>query len=104
MPIDDDLKIGHKYPFNACEILCSENSFIIDEILDNTKLANEDDDSDDSNIFKENYRKTSEDDLEFDKNSKNVNESDNSSDDSDTETFLGMLEILLSRKKVKREG
>lgn len=51
MPIEDDLKIGHKYPFNACEILCSENEFIVDKIFENTKLVRESDDSDDSNLF-----------------------------------------------------
>lgn len=28
-PTEEEHKRGHKYPFNACELLCSENSGII---------------------------------------------------------------------------
>lgn len=31
---EGDHKIGYKYPFNACEILISENGFIYDRLLD----------------------------------------------------------------------
>jgi hypothetical protein len=38
MPLSDDIKIGFKFPFNACEILCSENSFILDRLLEVIKV------------------------------------------------------------------
>ena len=33
MPSSDDQKIGHKYPFNATEILCADNSSIQERIM-----------------------------------------------------------------------
>ncbi len=33
-PEVDDKKIGYKYPYNACEILCSESVFIIDKFFE----------------------------------------------------------------------
>ena len=37
MPAEDSPTIGHKFPFNACEILCSLNGFNINRIMDLTK-------------------------------------------------------------------
>lgn len=77
MPISDDMKSGHKFPFNACEILCSDNSFIINKLLENTKLADEDEDSDDSDVFKKNGRKFSdEEEEEEEKEKENEKEDD----------------------------
>ena len=33
MPSSDDQKIGHKFPFNAAEILCADNSAIQEKIM-----------------------------------------------------------------------
>ena len=33
MPKEDNQQIGHKFPFNACELLCSLNGFNINRIL-----------------------------------------------------------------------
>ena len=33
MPSEDDQMIGHKYPFNACEILCSPNGLNMNKLL-----------------------------------------------------------------------
>jgi len=41
IPSADELKLGHKYPFNACEILCSENTFIVEKLLEFTKEEEE---------------------------------------------------------------
>ena len=46
MPIIDDIKKGHKFPFNATEILCSDNNDIIERFFNQIKIC-EDDDSDD---------------------------------------------------------
>jgi len=45
MPESDDLKFGHKYPFNACEILCSESSFIMDRLFEMVKIEDDNTDS-----------------------------------------------------------
>jgi len=58
MPLEENHKVGHKYPFNACEILSSENSFIIDKFLESIKdecdLADRKD-SDMSDIYKDDH-------------------------------------------------
>jgi len=79
MPTEDSIRIGHKYPFNACEILCTDNIFVLDKIIENTKLADEDDDSDDSNFYKGKEKKLSE-DVNSRKNSNDSNQESNSDD------------------------
>lgn len=34
MPECDEFKPGYKFPFNACEVLCSDSSFVIDKIVE----------------------------------------------------------------------
>jgi len=46
MPIIDDQKKGHKFPFNATEILCCDNNDILERFFNEIKIS-EDDDSDD---------------------------------------------------------
>lgn len=89
MPAEDDPKKGHKYPFNACEILCSENAFIIDKIMENTKLANESDDSDDSNFFK----------VKRKKNSANDQQEDDFDNNSDDELHKKMEQLKIKEHK-----
>ena len=36
-PLEDNFKSAHKYPFNASEILCSENVFVIDKFFEELK-------------------------------------------------------------------
>ena len=38
MPTSNDQKIGHKFPFNATEILCADNSSIQEKIMKETLL------------------------------------------------------------------
>jgi hypothetical protein len=38
MPHEDSLSVGYKFPFNACEILCSENNFIVDKLTDVVRI------------------------------------------------------------------
>ena len=33
MPKEDNQQIGHKFPFNACEILCSSNGLNINKLM-----------------------------------------------------------------------
>ena len=42
MPEKDEFLPGHKYPFNSCEILCSENGFNIDKLLKMKQLKKKD--------------------------------------------------------------
>jgi hypothetical protein len=37
MPESDDHNVGYKFPFNACEILQSENGFILDKIFESVE-------------------------------------------------------------------
>ena len=53
MPSSDDQKIGHKYPFNATEILCADNSSIQDRIMSEI-VYKESDFYDEENEGKEN--------------------------------------------------
>ena len=43
MPIIDEYKIGHKFPFNATEILCCENKDILDRFFNQIKISIDDD-------------------------------------------------------------
>jgi hypothetical protein len=55
MPLEDDYRKGHKFPFNACEIICSENGFILEKLLEPTHVENEEDsDSSDNSEDSEN--------------------------------------------------
>lgn len=36
-PIHEDKRYGYKFPFNAAEILCSENSFIINKFFEKSE-------------------------------------------------------------------
>ena len=38
MPTIEDQKLGHKYPFNATEILCSDNIILIDKIFNGSNI------------------------------------------------------------------
>ena len=39
LPQTDDQKIGHKYPFNATELLCCDNCVITDRLLNDIEVA-----------------------------------------------------------------
>ena len=51
MPKSDDKNIGYKYPFNATEILCCDNTAVMEKIMNELKMGG--DDSDDSEDGKE---------------------------------------------------
>ena len=59
-PLSDEHKIGHKFPYLACELLCSENPKILKGIFDENK---EDEDEEDG---KKKPKKKSDDDDEID--------------------------------------
>ncbi len=40
-PKDSDQKIGHKFPYFACEILCSENVFLLEKYFEDTNKHEE---------------------------------------------------------------
>ena len=41
MPASDDQKIGHKFPFNATELLCCDNTIIVDRIMNELQMGDE---------------------------------------------------------------
>ena len=59
MPIIDDQKKGHKFPFNATEILCCDNNDILERFFNEIKIS-EDDDSDDEENEEEEDKKDEE--------------------------------------------
>jgi hypothetical protein len=42
-PLEDSQKVGYKFPFNASEILCSENVFVIDKYFEDANRPIEED-------------------------------------------------------------
>ena len=54
MPASDDQKIGHKYPFNAAEILSCDNNGIIERIMNEIKLGEQDSDDEEREKEEEN--------------------------------------------------
>ena len=43
IPASDDKNIGHKYPFNATELLCCDNAPIVERFMNEIKVQDEDD-------------------------------------------------------------
>ena len=41
MPVSDDKKVGHKFPFNATELLCCDNSKIIEHLMNEVPFKEE---------------------------------------------------------------
>ena len=54
LPASDDQKVGHKFPFNAAELLCADNSGIQDRLMNelNTKDGESDEDEDEEGPVK----------------------------------------------------
>ena len=47
MPKSDDKNIGHKYPFNATEILCCDNNAIMEKIMNEIRMGDDSDEEED---------------------------------------------------------
>ena len=47
MPKSDDRNIGHKYPFNATEILCCDNNTIMEKIMNEIRMGEDSDEEED---------------------------------------------------------
>ena len=54
MPSSDDQKIGHKYPFNAAELLSCDNNGIIERIMNEIKYGDQDSDEEEKEKEEEN--------------------------------------------------
>ena len=66
-PTEDEHKRGHKFPFNACEILCSENQSILGKIFDDKKEDEEDEEIEKKDLNKSgSKKKNNDDDDDFD--------------------------------------
>lgn len=64
-PLQDEHKTGHKFPYYACEILCSENPNIMKNIFNEHKTT-EEEEYDDEEESKPNKPKKSDDDIDLD--------------------------------------
>ena len=71
MPTSDDQKIGHKYPFNATELLCCDNNGIIDKLMNEIQIDNEDSDEDEKEGKEEKEEKEEEEKEKKDENEDN---------------------------------
>jgi len=47
---DSDIKSGYKFPYFACEILCSENVFLIEKYFEDSNKAEETKEGDDQSL------------------------------------------------------
>jgi hypothetical protein len=89
LPSSDEHNIGHKYPFNAMEILCSENINFQNKLMSETKLNDNNDSA--KNIEKGGFifqlynaiSKASKDEKNEEKGDKGENESDEEEEDED---------------------
>lgn len=63
-PLVDEQKTGHKFPYYACEILCSDNPNILKNIFNEHKM--EEEEYDDEEESKPNKPKKSDDDIDLD--------------------------------------
>lgn len=72
MPENDDHETGYKFPFNACEILQSENNFILDKIFESVEEVEFED---------ANQRKLSEDSHEAYRDDHSMEESEESGEE-----------------------
>ena len=57
MPTEDDPKKGHKFPFNATEIICSSNSVITDKFFENNEKKKQIEKDEKMDIEKEETKK-----------------------------------------------
>lgn len=73
-PSEDDHKRGHKFPFNACEILCSDNPVIVSKLFDEHKIEDDYEEDDDK---KKNYKKSEDEHFEIEIDVKAHEESPN---------------------------
>ena len=98
MPSEDSPTIGHKFPFNACEILCSSNG------LNMNKLINLKDDK----ISDEDSKKKSNDNEDIqdfnDKNDNNDNDDDNKEDNEQEKNDDNVQEKKEESDEKKEEG
>ncbi len=63
MPIEDDQKIGHKFPFNASEILCSNNMRIINKYFNDKNESEKSDNEEEKNEEESKNEESENDDL-----------------------------------------
>ncbi len=49
-PQDSDQKVGHKFPYYACEILCSENVFLLEKYFEDVNKQEDNREGDDHSL------------------------------------------------------
>ena len=71
MPLEDTQEKGHKYPFNACEILCSMNGLNIEKLSEVTKTDNKEKSEDNNSDSSINNNQDKEEKIENEDNDEN---------------------------------
>lgn len=100
---EGDPKIGYRYPFNACEILCCENAFIYDKLMEAFHIQEgEDSESSESEQEDKEHKKSStskDNEVEEEKSSNNIeDEQDKLDEDKEQELMkLGSRELDIDK-------
>ena len=95
MPASDDQKVGHKFPFNATELLCCDNSSITDRLMNEITLG--EDDSDDEEKEEKEDKGDKEDKEEEDK------DKDKEKNDENDEEFVEVEDKTDGGKKEEEQ-
>ena len=103
MPTSDDQKIGYKYPFNATEILCADNSVIQGRIMNEIVFIESEFYENKENVNEE-KQKFGENEGETKINEKNVKEENKDKDNSEKKQDIGfVLGLSNALNKFKEE-
>ena len=92
MPSDDSQLVGHKYPFNACEILCSQNGLNINKLLN---LKDED-------VKEEEKEKEENEEKDDKKDDENDGKNEENEDKNETREE-GKVEVKEEEKKIEEK-
>ena len=96
LPASDDKNVGHKYPFNATELLCCDNNSIMERIMNEIKLG--DDDSDE-----EEEKEDEEKEVENEGDKKEENEEQNDENKNEKQEQQGEAEPQEAPKQEVQE-
>ena len=81
MPASDDKKVGHKFPFNATELLCCDNSIIIENLMKEVPFREETEGEENKGEEEKEEEKEKEGEKEKEKEEEKVKEEDNNTKD-----------------------
>ena len=108
MPSSDDQKIGHKFPFNAAEILCADNSAIQEKIMNEIPFKDSEyyeeekveKENKEENLKEEKKEKEGEEEKKEEKNKEEKKEEENT----EKKKFLSWFSSAIKKFDEKKEG